>query len=325
MGGAGVHEAGASDSRGVFPGRFPGAFRRRETTLASPCDDRRVRFQIARNPDPASKLPYLLRLPIGRGGLVLRARDTWPRTSRIFCYRTEPDEWPEAPDMVDDLPVVECVRRGVAIDLVVDRPRENRSQFVFTRLASGQPAIFWQSRKVVGTARPGARIPGRRASGIEQLEILVDTREHYPFRFAKQRATVVRQALPVGDYAICGAGGDVLAVVERKALADLTTSLNEGTLAFELGKLSEVPRAAVVVEDRFSALLKQAYAPTGFLPDMLARVAVRYPRVPVLFLETRPLAEEWTFRYLGAARAEADAEEDLDLLALDEALVPERS
>jgi hypothetical protein len=35
---------------------------------------------------------------------------------------------------------------------------------------------------------------------------------------------------------------------------------------------------------------------------------VRYPELPILFLETRPLAEEWTFRYLGAALAEAIAE-----------------
>lgn len=278
---------------------------------------RSTRFLIARNPDPASRLPYLLRLPLGRDGLVLRARETWPRTSRVFCYRTEPDEWPADPDIVEDLPVVECVRHGVAVDLVVDRPRENRSQFVFTRLANGRPAIFWQSRKVVGTARPGARIPGRRASELADLEILVDTRERYPFRFAKQQTATTREALAAGDYAVRGSGGTILAVVERKALADLMSSLNGGTLAFELAKLAEAPRAAIVVEDRYSALLKHPYGPSGFLPDLLARVAVRYPHVPILFLETRALAEEWTFRYLGAAVAEAAAERDLDLAGLD--------
>ena len=40
------------------------------------------------------------------------------------------------------------------------------------------------------------------------------------------------------------------------------------------------------------------------LPDLLARVQVRYPEIPILFLETRALAEEWTFRYLGAALAD---------------------
>ena len=38
--------------------------------------------------------------------------------------------------------------------------------------------------------------------------------------------------------------------------------------------------------------------------DMLARVQVRYPEIHIVFAETRPLAEEWTFRYLGAAAAE---------------------
>lgn len=42
---------------------------------------------------------------------------------------------------------------------------------------------------------------------------------------------------------------------------------------------------------------------------MLARVQVRYPEIPILFLETRPLAEEWTFRYLGATLAEYEAEQ----------------
>jgi len=99
-----------------------------------------------------------------------------------------------------------------------------------------------------------------------------------------------------------------IAVVERKSLDDLANSLNTGTLVFELAKLAEMPRAAVVVEDRYGNLLKHAYAPGGFLPDMLARVQVRYPEIAILFLETRPLAEEWTFRYLGAALAEHEAE-----------------
>jgi hypothetical protein len=275
-----------------------------------------MRFLIAKNPDPASRLPYLLRLPMGRDGLVLRARDTWPRTSRIFCYRTEPDEWPASPEIVEDLGVLQCARHGVAIDLVVDRARENRSQFVFTRLATGHEAIFWQSRKVVTKARPGARIPGRRASGIRDLAIVIDTRERYPYRFASQQVTTIREGLNAGDYAVRDAAGTILAAVERKALADLASGLNDGTLAFELAKLIALPRAAIVVEDRYSALVKHAYGPAGFLPDILARVAVRYPTVPILFLETRALAEEWTYRYLGAAVAEATAEADLRLADL---------
>lgn len=266
-----------------------------------------VNFVVARNPDRDSRLPYLVRLPID-GGLILKVRDTWPRTSRVFCARVD-DGWPPDAEIVEETPVTLCRRRGVAIDLVLDRPRENRSQFVFTTLPSGREGIFWQTRKVVTTARPGARIPGRRASGIAELVIVVDTREHYPYRFSSQQATTVRAALIAGDYAVLSRAGSPVAVVERKSLADLAGALNNGTLTFELAKLAEAPRAALVVEDRYGNLLKHAYAPAGFLPDMLARVQVRYPEIPVVFLETRPLAEEWTFRYLGAALAEHESEE----------------
>ncbi len=60
----------------------------------------------------------------------------------------------------------------------------------------------------------------------------------------------------------------------------------------------------VVVEDRYSALLGFKYGAAGFLPDLLARVQVRYPEIPIFFADTRALAEEWTYRYLGAAVAE---------------------
>jgi hypothetical protein len=270
-----------------------------------------VNFVVARNPDPDSRLPYLVRLPID-GGLILKVRDTWPRTSRVICARVD-DGWPPEDEIVEDVPVALCRRRGVAIDLVLDRPRENRSQFIFTTLPSGREGIFWQTRKVVTTARPGARIPGRRASGIRELVIIVDTRERYPYVFSKQQATTVRAALAAGDYTVRSEAGTPVAVVERKSLADLAGSLSNGTLVFELAKLTEMPRAAVVVEDRYGNLLKHAYAPAGFLPDMLARVQVRYPEISIVFLETRPLDEEWTYRYLGAAMAEFESEQPAGL------------
>jgi hypothetical protein len=270
-----------------------------------------VNFVVARNPDPDSRLPYLVRLPID-GGLILKVRDNWPRTSRVFCARVE-GGWPPDAEILEEVPVALCRRRGVAIDLVLERPRENRSQFVFTTLPSGREGIFWQTRKVVTTARPGARIPGRRASGLRELAIVVDTRERYPYGFSKQQATTVRFALAAGDYAVRSEAGTTVAVVERKSLTDLAGGLNNGTLIFELAKLAEMPRAAVVVEDRYGNLLKHAYAPAGFLPDMLARVQVRYPEISIVFLETRPLAEEWTFRYLGAALAEYESEQHTGL------------
>jgi hypothetical protein len=96
-------------------------------------------FTIARNPQEDSKLPYLLRLPI-EGGLVLKARDTWPRSSRVFCHPFEED-WPAGAEIVEETPVASCRRRGAVIDLVLDRSRLTHSQFVFTE-TRGRPAIF---------------------------------------------------------------------------------------------------------------------------------------------------------------------------------------
>ncbi|MGH9283788.1 MAG: ERCC4 domain-containing protein, partial [Acidimicrobiales bacterium] len=86
---------------------------------------------IARNPDPDSSLPYLLRLPLG-GGLVFRTRGTWPRTSALYCHPVPVEEWPAEPDVVERVALRACTRRGAAIDVVADRGREQRSQVVYT-------------------------------------------------------------------------------------------------------------------------------------------------------------------------------------------------
>jgi hypothetical protein len=63
-----------------------------------------------------------------------------------------------------------------------------------------------------------------------------------------------------------------------------------------------------VVEDRYSAVFKLEHVQPGFVAELLAAVQVRYPDVPIVFCETRPLAQEWTFRFLGAALAYLRAE-----------------
>ena len=56
-------------------------------------------FVIARNPDDDSTLPYVLRIPLGADGIVLKARETWPRTSKVYCHRVE--EWPADAEVVE--------------------------------------------------------------------------------------------------------------------------------------------------------------------------------------------------------------------------------
>jgi len=200
-------------------------------------------------------LPYLLRLPLEEG-IVLKARESWPVTARVYCHRVE-QAWPAEAEIIDQAPVLLCRRRGAAIDLVLDRPRLARSEFVFTQV-KGHEAIFWQTQKTARTANPGGRIPRRRTI-TDAITIAVDTRERYPYRFAEQGAETVRATVPAGDYAVQTNDGSVLAAVERKSLDNLAATLSDGTLAFQLQRLAELPLAAVVVESRYSALYKREH------------------------------------------------------------------
>jgi ERCC4 domain-containing protein len=260
---------------------------------------------IAHNPDPDSTLPYLLRLPLA-GGMVFRTSGTWPRTKALFCYQVSADDWPADPDIVERTRLRSCVRRGAAIDVVLDRSRESRSQIVFTK-ARGRDVVFWQSPRTRKQARPNVRTPTARAAGIADLHIVVDSREQYPYRFATQQASTVRRALSCGDYGLL-VDGRLAAVVERKSLADLVTSLTTGKLRYALADLAALPRAAVVVEDRYSQIFTLDRVRPATVADGLAELQVRWPNVPIVFCETRALAEEWTYRYLAAAHTWAATE-----------------
>lgn len=260
---------------------------------------------IATNPDPDSRLNYLLRLPLG-GGMVFRTSGTWPRTKALYCYPVGTDEWPTDPDIIERTPIRSCIRRGAAIDLILDRPRENRSQLVFTT-ARGRDAVFWQSPCTRKQARPNVATPTARAGGIAELQIIVDTREQYAYRFANQQAATVKRSLPCGDYGTTTAGR-LVAAVERKSLADLVSSLINGKLRYALGDLAALPRAAVVVEDRYSQIFKLNWVRPSLIVDGLAELHVRWPSIAIMFAETRQLAEEWTYRYLAAACTWAETE-----------------
>ncbi|WP_139981508.1 ERCC4 domain-containing protein [Nocardioides litoris] len=263
-------------------------------------------FVIARNPDGDSTLPYLLRVPLPGRPVVLKARDTWPRTSKIYCHRVE--EWPAEPEVVERVPVRSCERRGAAIDLVLDRGRENRSQLVMTTVRGGRQVIFWQSARTTKQARPTGAVPRARASGLRDLEIVVDTHERYAWRFSEQQATTSAGALVAGDYGVLR-DGSLVATVERKGLDDLVSSLTSGKLRYQLADLAAVPRAAVVVEERYSRVLTLEHVRPAAVLERLAECQVRFPQVPVMFCETRKLAQEWTYRFLAAALV-ASEEED---------------
>jgi hypothetical protein len=258
-------------------------------------------FVVAHNPQADSRLPYLLHLPLD-DGIVLKARETWPASARVYCHRFE-EPWPADAVIIEHEPVRACRRRGVAVDLVLARRQRSRSQFVFTQVR-GRDAIFWQTQKTARAANPAARVPrGRELKG--PVAIVVDSRERYPYRFAHVDVECHREALPAGDYGVRGEDGTLLAVVERKTLDNLASSLSDGTLAFQLGRLAELPLAAVAVEGRYSALLGHEHAPGAWLADQLVRLQARYANIPLVFLDSRRHAEDWTHRFLATAVADA--------------------
>ncbi len=117
----------------------------------------------------------------------------------------------------------------------------------------------------------------------------------------------MKRALPCGDYGII-LDRRLVASVERKSLVDLVASLTGGKLRYAMAELAALPRAAVVVEDRYSQVFKLDRIRPALVADGLAELQIRWPNVPIVFCETRQLAEEWTYRFLAAAHAWAETE-----------------
>ena len=230
---------------------------------------------------------------------MVKARESWPRATKVYCHRT--DDWPQDAELIAREPVRSVTRRGAAIDLVLARTRENRSQFVMTR-ARGREMIFWQTARTARQARPNVDLPTARAHG-EVLEILVDSGERYAYSFGHQQASTVKRRLAAGDYAI-ELDGQVVASVERKSIEDLTSSLLSGRLTYVLSELASLPRAAVVVEAGYSKIFQHEYVAGAKLAESVAEAQTRFPSVPIVFCENRRLAQEWVYRWLGACRHE---------------------
>jgi hypothetical protein len=132
-------------------------------------------FVVARNPEEGSRLGFLVRLPLPDGDVVLKTADTWPRTAKLYCHSAD---WPEAPQILEEVPVRSCRRRGVAIDLVLERPR-GEPRLVRVHHGPRTPRDLLAVTQTTARSRPGVRVPTRRASGFEELTIFIDTRERH--------------------------------------------------------------------------------------------------------------------------------------------------
>jgi hypothetical protein len=132
----------------------------------------------------------------------------------------------------------------------------------------GREAIFWQTQKTARAANPGGRIPRRRALA-DAVTIAGRHEGARPLPLRPASSETVRATVPAGGYPIHAPDGSLLAAVERKRLENLAATLSDGTLAFQLQRLAELPLAAVVVEARYSALYKLNTCTAAGLPTSL--------------------------------------------------------
>ncbi|MBA4389105.1 MAG: hypothetical protein C0404_14125 [Verrucomicrobia bacterium] len=138
--------------------------------------------------------------------------------------------------------------------------------------------------------------PTPRVDDMEQVVIVIDTREQRPYAFAN----AVSGTLSSGDYSIQGLEDRV--TIERKTKADAYGSLGRGRARFqrEFERLALYDYAAVVVEDTVPGFLNRpAHSkmnPKAAICSLLAW-SVRY-RVPVFFAGDRDHARALTYKLL---------------------------
>lgn len=267
-------------------------------------------FLLARNPDGASRLAYLLRVEGGGGDpLLFAAAQPWPRERDVYCHPL--DAWPAQPVVIERVPVLSVRRRGRSVTLVLDRSRLRRSMFVWTEDRAGRTLVFWRSPVSMRRPRrlPAMRPAPGRAAGRPQpepLAVAVDSRERYAWRLEGHGLTPYRATLYAGDYALV-AGERIVAAVERKRGQDLLAGLGTGQLALAMADLAGLERALVVVEESLGAFVRRAQAagPGGRASlSRLTAVQAGHPDVPIWFCDDRRMAETAAALWL---RAAADA------------------
>lgn len=64
----------------------------------------------------------------------------------------------------------------------------------------------------------------------------------------------------------------------------------------------------MVVEERYSSVFKLDRVRPSVVADGIAECQARFPAVPIIFCDTRALAQEWTYRFLAAALREVRQE-----------------
>jgi DNA excision repair protein ERCC-4 len=137
--------------------------------------------------------------------------------------------------------------------------------------------------------------PAETMSRSDRMVVVVDTREQAPYAFDPERVTIVRRALPAGDYSLDG--HETAIAVERKSIDDYVASVVRGRDRFarELRILAGYDVACVVVEAALDDILARRYR-SGAHPNAVfgATLSIIVDRsVPVFFCGDRQIAQRF--------------------------------
>jgi ERCC4-type nuclease len=132
-----------------------------------------------------------------------------------------------------------------------------------------------------------------------KIPLVIDTREQLPWRL-ENRCNVTHSALPAGDYSL--AGMETRIAIERKSLADLTTTLTHGRDRFhlELSRLEDYEWAWIIVETSLQDVLDHAYVSLATPQSILgscAAIECRY-HIPIHFAGGRRMAARLAYELL---------------------------
>jgi hypothetical protein len=279
-------------------------------------------FRVERT--QSARFPY--RIVVERGGrsvLAVRAQSDWPPPgAQVFCLRERKRDPEEELEPVETVPIAALERIGPRLLVTLDRPARRRCEFLVVRKqrkdgTGAYEQVFFRTESALRVHRRPGRIE---LVASAELDVAIDARERYPWRFPGAR--IERRPLAAGDYALLRDRAPI-AVAERKTCADLIADFGAlGALHERLAALEAQPRAALVIEAQYADFLDPERTrpwPAAHAARVLAELAALHPRLPVVFAGSRKLANHWLLRWFAAVAAEADG----GALALARAAHPE--
>ena len=156
---------------------------------------------------------------------------------------------------------------------------------VHPRPAAGE-VIFWQSPRTRRQARPDVSLAHGPGAGISSWRSWWTATSATRGRSPTSKRRTRPWALPAGDYAVprCELDGRIVAAVERKSLADLVSTLDQRELRYLLAELATAPAGGGGGRGPLLGGVQARHVRPATVADGLGEAAARFPAViPIVF------------------------------------------